>query len=203
MNLSQLRKIIALILFPSAAFAWMGSGGSPDYSRDASNMFICASTGTVGTQAGVSISSPTISLYNPSGSGKNVVVLEVTPVFMASPAAAAAFALAYNLAPSSGTATGVAGGTGVPGNVTSALVGKSTGTLTNASARCVLQGILPATPTLFRYLSGVTGASAIGGLNAADQTQGKIVIPPGGLISLQTTSSVSAQASIVWREEPL
>lgn len=194
------KLLLALVLLPGLAVAadYRGVVGV-DYSQDAGNTFYCASTGTVTTQAGVSISSPTLSLYNPVGSGKNLTVLEVTPVFTASPAAAAAFALAFNITPSSGVF--ISSG-GVAGNIVSAnLVAKSTGTLTTAIAKCTLQGVLPATPTLFRFLSQVTGAAAIGGFNSTDQTQGKIVVPPGGLISLQTTSSVNAQASIEWRED--
>ncbi len=159
----------------------------------------CASTGTVATQAGVSISSPTISLYNPNNSGKLVTVLEISPVFIVAPAAAATFVLAYNVAPSSGPALQAS----VLANTTSEVIGKSTGTFTGAKAVCQMQGQLPATPTAFRYLSHTTGAAAIGGVNALDQTQGKIVIPPGGTLSLHTTSAAQVQASILWREDPL
>lgn len=198
-----MKKIIVLLaslsLAPAVSWGWsFGSGGSVDYSRDIGSSFYCTSTGTVATQAGVSLSSPTISLYNPTNSGKYLTVLEISPVFIVSPAAAASFELAFNVAPSSGPRAGATGSAlSLP-----AMIGVSTTTLT-AKGQCVLQGILPATPTVFRLLSHTTGASAIGGVNAADQTQGKIVIPPGGTLSLHTTSAAQAQASILWREDNL
>lgn len=194
-----MKTLAAFLVFcPALSWAWMGAGGNPDYSRDANNMFYCASTGTVATQAGVSVSSPAFSLYNPIGSNKNLVVLDVGVNVTASPAAAVGFSLAYNVTPSSG----VKAGTGQTVATTSALVGKSTSTATTTSiAQCNLQGILPATPVVFRTLGGTSGASAIGGLLLADQTNGKVVIPPGGLVSLQATSAASVQAHILWREE--
>lgn len=186
--------MIGFLFFPALSWGWIGAGGNPDYSRDAGNMFYCASTGTITTQAGVSVSSPTISLYNPIGSGKNLVLLDTGLVYTASPAASSDFFFAYNVTPSSGIQTGT-GGRGV---VTPALIGKSS---TTAIGVCNLQGILPATPTAFRYLSGTTGASAIGGALLTDATNGKVVVPPGGLISLQTTTAANVLAHIVWREE--
>lgn len=178
-----------------ASAAWFGNG-LPDYAQDASSMFYCVSTGTVLSQAGVSISSPTISLYNPSNSGKNLTVLDVGIDVMASPAAAAEFSLAYNVTPSSGVQVG----TGGLGTVTPALIGKSS---TTAIGVCSLQGILPAKPTIFRMLGGTTGASAIGGVLLTDQTQGKVVVPPGGLISIQSSSAAQLQSHILWREDSL
>lgn len=195
-----MRKLILLLgglLMPALSWGWMGMGGGPDYSRDAGNMFYCASTGTVITQAGVSLSSPAVSLFNPFGSGKNLVVLDIGINVTASPAAAADFFLAYNITPSSGI------GNGATGNMTAALIGKSTSTFTTTSiASCKVQGILPATPTAFRYLGGTTGASAIGAVVLTDYTNGKVVVPPGGLISLQSTSAATVLAHILWREEP-
>lgn len=190
--------IVAVFLCSGRSLAGFWGSSYQDYSRDASSMFYCASTGTVTTQAGVSISSPVISLYNPGNSGKNLVVTEIGVDITAAPAAAMGLELAYNLTPSSGVAGGVVG------NLTSAIVGKSTSTATTSSlATCTLQGILPALPLVFRYLGGTTGASAISGVVFTDATGGKIVIPPGGLLSIQTTTAASLLAHFLWREDPL
>ena len=182
-----------------ASASWFGSPGV-DYAPGAPNEYYCTSTGTVTTQAGVSASSPTISLYNPYGSGKNLVVLDVGVAVMASPAAAAQFFLAYNVGIA--TATGVNAGTGASGAMISAnLVQKSTGTLTNAVAKCNVQGIIPTTPIAFRFIGGTTGAAAIGGVMLTDQTQGKVVVPPGAMISVQSSSVAALQAHILWRED--
>ena len=62
----------------TANASWFGNPGS-DYSQSAATMYLCAnpSGSAVVTQAGVSLSSPTLSLYNPVASGKNLVILEV------------------------------------------------------------------------------------------------------------------------------
>jgi hypothetical protein len=195
---SLLTALAAVFFMSMKAEAGFWNSSYQDYSRDASSMFYCASTGTVVTQAGVSISSPVISLYNPQNSGKNLVVTEIGVDITAAPAAAMGLELAYNLTPSSGVAGGVVG------NLTSAIVGKSTSTATTSSlAACTLQGILPALPVVFRYLGGTTGASAISGVVFTDSTGGKIVVPPGGLISIQTTTAASLLAHFLWREDPL
>lgn len=194
----------ALLLLPSFASAWMGAGGSPDYSRDAGNSYYCASTATIplATQAGVSVTSPTISLYNPFGSGKNLVLLETSYLFTAAPAASAGVFLAYNI--NIATPTGINAGTGATGYLTAAIVGKSTSTATTTSiAKCNVYGTLSQTPVPFRYLGGTTGAAAIGGVNLTDQTQGKVVIAPGQMVSMQTTSASLLLAHFLYREEPL
>jgi hypothetical protein len=200
-----LLSLAPVVLLPVLSFGWMGFGGGNDYSRDAGNMFYCASTGTVTTQAGVSASSPTISLYNPSNSGKNLVVLDVGINVMSAPAAAAQFSLAYNVTPSSGVNYS---STTNMGYVTAASVGISTvatskGYVGTMKAICTLQGYLPATPTPFRYLGGTTGAAAISGVVFTDSTSGKVVVPPGGLISIQSSSAAALQAHILWREDNL
>lgn len=181
--------------------AWF-SGSGPDYSQGASNTYYCAnpSGSPVTSQAGVSISSPTLSLYNPLTSKKNLVILDVGIDITASPAAASGIFLAYNVTPSSGSNS--TGYTLTNPIVTSAQVGKSTGSLTSSLARCQIQGSLPPTPVAFRYLGGVTGASAISGVRLVDETNGKVVVPPGGMISIQATAATAMVAHISWREDP-
>ncbi len=194
------------LFFPATSFAaeYHGVVGI-DYSQDAGNMFYCASTGTVTTQAGVSASSPTISLYNPSGSGKNLTVLEVYAAAMSIPAGLTQVSLAYNVVSSSGVRVDTNSLVNVNGStptVTSALVGKNLSSSTVAypgTAKCFMQSWLPATPVLFRYIGAVSSST----LQAVwDQTNGKVVVPPGGLLSLQTSAAANLQAHILWREDP-
>jgi hypothetical protein len=186
---------LAVFASPSRAGSWF-SGTGPDYSVNAPNSFYCASTQTVTTQAGVSVSSPAIALYNPVGSGKNFVILDVGIDVTASPAAAAQFMLAYS--------TGVVPSTTTLnpnlfyGKITSAMVGRG-GT---SQATCQVFGTLPVTPFVVRYLGGTTGASAISGWTSLDQTQGKVVVSPGYVLSLQSSSAAAIQAHFLWREDP-
>lgn len=196
---SLLTALVAVFLLSGKSHAWSSVTG-PDYSRDAPSIYYCASTGTVTTQAGVSVSSPVISLFNPLTSGKNLVLMDVGVTPTASPAASVVFELAYNIVPS----TGIQSGTGATGNVTSALIGTSTSTATSqAQGVCKVQGILPALPVAFRYIGGTTGAAAISGTVFTDLTQGKVVLPPGGLVSIQTSSAANLLAHLVWREDPI
>ena len=184
--------VLSLFLSPVSAWALFGNNGGPDYSSNAGSSFYCASTGTVTTQAGVSASSPTLSISNPQTSGKNLVMLDVGITPTASPAAAVVFSLAY----SSYTAPIVGGLAVVP---TPAMIGQSTGT---AKGVCTLQGVLPTLPSAFRYVGGTTGASAIGGAVFTDSTQGKVVLKPGWTVSLQTSSAAALLAHMHWREDP-
>lgn len=181
---------LSLILLPVSSFAWFGNNGI-DYSQNAGSMFYCANAaGTaVTTQAGLSATTPALTIYNPSNT-KNLVLLDVGLDITASPAAAAGFMLAYG----QGAPT-----TTTPAVVTPALIGRST---TTAVGQCYRIATLPATPVAFRYLGGTTGAAAIGGVTLTDQTQGKVVIPPGFNVSIQATSAAAILADFVWMEQP-
>ena len=190
-------SILALGLGTAHA-GWFGPGTAADYSQDAGNEFYCASTTTLTTQAGSSATSPIWSLTNPYGSNKKLVILDVGINVNASPAAAADFFLAYSSAiiPSTqtiATANGMRSAASI-GVSTSTAVGicSLNLTLTNASA-----------PIAFRYLGGTTGASAIGGVMLTDQTQGKVVIPPGWTVSIQATSAASITSHVLEREDPI
>jgi hypothetical protein len=164
------------------------------------NTYVCASTTTAPTTMGAGLSANTtgLILLNPLGSGVKLVVLETNTEFTFSPAAAAGLFLAYNLMPS----TGVVNGT--PGTVTTAFIGQSTGTLTNSKASCLVTTTLPSTPVFFRALGGTTGASAIGGVNLTDKEYplGSVVVPPGGILSLGSTSAAGVIGDFVWIEVP-
>ena len=167
-----------------------------DYSRDAGNSFYCASTNTWTTQAGLSVTKPAWSLYNPPNSGKLLTVIDIGVDLNSSPAAAAGFIVAYSTAVSPSTTT-VASNNGI---ITSELIGRST---TTAQGICLLNSSLPATPNAFRFIGGTTGASAIGGVSLTDLSQGKIVVAPGFVISIQSTSAAAIWSHVLWREDNL
>lgn len=190
-------KVMVLLFAASAAHAaWFGGSGGADYSNNAQSMFICASTAAATTQAGLSATSPAISLYNPISSSKNLVLEDVGVTFNSSPAAAAGVMIAYSTATITPTTTTVASNNGI---VTPALIGTST---TTATGICLMNVNAPATPKAIRYLGGTTGAAAIGNAYFDDPTQGKIVVPPGFMITLQTTSAASVLAHFEWMEQP-
>lgn len=144
----------------------------------------------VTTQAGLSATTPALTLYNPSNSGVNLVLLTVTLDITSSPAAATAFCLAFNAlnatAPSATTAS----------TVTSNILGETT----SPKGQCYRIATLAAAPTAFRFIGGVTGASAISGVQLIDHIDGEYVIPPGVAVSIQSSAAAAIVASFSWKE---
>lgn len=159
------------------------------------NTYIGANLGgtPVTTQAGLSATTPALTLYNPINSGVNLIILSVTVDITTSPAAASGLMLAYNLASAADpTATTLA-------NVTNALIG----TLKTPIGQCYRICTLAAAPLAVRFIGGTTGASAIGGIQLIDKIEGEIIVGPGVALSLQATSATALLASICWQEESL
>jgi hypothetical protein len=195
-----LLPIFFLVGMISISQATWFSGSGSDYSQGANSEYYCASTGTITTQAGSSATLPAWSLTNPYGSGKNLVILDVGINVNASPAAAADFFLAFSSAvvPSSTTISTN------NGFITSGLIGAPAYSTSTAVGICLIYSTLGNAnkPTAFRYLGGTTGASAIGGVVLTDQTNGKVVVPPGVTVSLQSTSAASITSHVLEREDP-
>src|SRR5687768_9496048 len=105
----------------------------------------------VTTQAGLSATTPALTLWNPIGSQYYLVLQTVTVDITTAPAAAAGFMLAYNplglAAPSSTTAA----------NVTNGLIG----TTSYPVVHCYRIATLAATPLAFRFIGDTTGAATI------------------------------------------
>lgn len=144
----------------------------------------------VTTQAGLSATTPALTLYNPVGSGYNLVLQTVCIDVTTSPAAASGFMLAFNAAnaaaPSSVTA----------GTLQNALLGSSA----TGVGLCYRIATLAAAPIAIRYLGGTTGAAAIGGVQLIDRVEGEIIIAPGVALSVQATSAAAILANFVWEE---
>lgn len=159
------------------------------------NVFIGANLGgtPVTTQAGLSATTPALTLYNPVGSGVNLVLLTTAVDITTSPAAAAGLMLAYNALNATPPAT-VTNAT-----VTSAIIGANK----TPAGKCYSIATLAAAPVAFRFIGGTTGASAIGGVQLIDNVDGAVVIPPGVAISVQSTSAVAILASFTWLEVEL
>jgi hypothetical protein len=206
---------LAVFLFPVKSFAVWFAGSGPDYSQGAASEFYCADVAgsPVTTAAGLSQTGPALVLVNPSASGKNLVILDVGIDITAAPAAAAQFMLAYSTGGVNISTSVVTSSGGIVGFSTNTLVTParlltvvdSSQTQVGLSLGQCLGGqgtALPSKPTAFRYIGGTTGAAAISGVTLTDQTQGKVVVPPGGVVSIQSTSAASILAHLLWREDP-
>jgi len=160
----------------------------------------CGDLGEAGagvlTQAGLSATTPMLTLYNPTGSGRGLVLLETVVISTGAPAAASGLMLAYNAVTAAAptgvtlaTTTNVNGGLGVAGGGGATPV-----------ASCYRIATLAAAPVAFRYFGGTTGAAAISGTMFQDNVDGRFIVPPGMAVSIQTTSAQKAMGHFVWEE---
>lgn len=190
-----------------------GSKAQPTLSRDGSTVVrdyfaeavdrgrvfaTCNQTG-VTTQAGLSATTPVLTLYNPAGSGVNARLWFAAAHFEVAFAAAASVWLAANT------------------NLVAAAV---TGTLTTAHRNLKLGGVqqgnkalsmtaatLPAAPVAIALLGvGLTGAitTVPGMLPFARWFNGAVVLRPGSAVSIQTSTASGASATLceyIWEEE--
>lgn len=156
------------------------------------DVFIGANLGgtPVTTQAGLSATTPALTLYNPVNSGVNLVLMTVCVDITTSPAAAAGLMLAYNLI-SAAAPTSVTNAT-----ITNAIIGGNKA----PSGKCYIVATLAAAPLAFRMIGGTTGAAAIGAVQLIDHVDGEVIIPQGGCISVQSTSAAAILASMTWEE---
>ena len=155
-------------------------------------VFIGANLGgtPVTTQAGLSATTPALTLYNPVGSGVNLVLLTVTVDITTAPAAAAGLMLAYNLL------NAIPPATVTNATVISAIIGQTSA----PKGQCYRIATLAAAPLAFRFIGGTTGAAAISGFQIIDNVDGAVIIPSGVAISIQSTSAAAILASFVWKE---
>lgn len=163
-----------------------------EFSSIQGEIFIGANPGgtPVTTQAGLSVTTPALTLYNPTASGVNLVLLTVTVGINAAPAAASTLMLAYNSITAS-----------APSSTTDAtMISSKVGSTAAPNGRCYRVATLAASPTAFRYIGSVLAASSTGVVRIVDNVDGEIVIPPGGCISIQATTAISILTSFTWKE---
>jgi len=157
------------------------------------NMYHACSAGAV-TLSTVSTTCTGLALSNPYGSGKLLVVANVSFAPSTAPGGAAVVGLAIHTAisPTETThTTPMVIHNAIPkGNVSSSAVGKADAAATLAS-----------TPLWLRPLAAVVAASSITPAKYSEDINGTIIIAPGGCLSLSylTTAAVGI-ASISWVE---
>lgn len=159
--------------------------------------FGVASTAGVTSQAGLSATTPVLTLYNPASSGKNGILWYAAASFAVANTAAAAVWLAVNTNAVAAATTGTA--TSVHRNL---LLGSAN----NPAITPLTAATLPAAPVGVALLGiGLTGAittettaKLIGGW-----LDGAIVIGPGCSVSIQTSTASGASGlwcSYMWEE---
>jgi len=173
-----------------------------DYARyqaavDMGNVYSVANQTGVTSQAGLSATTPVLTLYNPLGSGKNVVVWYTGCIFLVAFAAAAAVYVAIGSVVQSSVVTGT---------LTTTHRNMKVGMTQNPAARTFLAATLPAAPVAV----GLLGAGLTGAINLAQTGKplerwydGSIILKPGTNLSLQTSTASGASSMLceyIWEE---
>jgi hypothetical protein len=157
------------------------------------NLYHACSAGAV-TLSTVSATCTGLSLANPYGSCKKLIVKTVSFQPSTAPAGAAVVGLAISPAPSS---TAVVHTT--PAVIHNAIM---TGSDKNVGvAKVDVSSTLPAAPVWLRPMGGVVAASSISPGKYTEDVGGEIILPPGTSLSLSylTTAAVGI-ASVSWAE---
>lgn len=169
------------------------------------NMFNASNQAAITAPAALTASSVNFTLYNPLGSGKNVVLafVDITVAQLAETTAGS-----YQVLLCANTAPGQA----APATVTalspqSALLGSGI----QPSAKVYSTATLAAIPTVIKPLFSITSAATISGAIAngsSDNIGGTIVVTPGNYVSVQgigtsETTSPGLIVSMTWAEIPV
>lgn len=156
------------------------------------NVFVAANQAGQATSTALSTTQTGFTLYNPLGSGKNLVVMQTTVACTTAPAGAATLVYAANVNPNAASPA-----TNTALSVRNAVLGKpNVGVGVAYSATT-----LPAAPVVVRSLGGPVGASSISPPFIKDDVNGALVLVPGTCLSINSlTTAISAVFSMTWKE---
>ena len=163
------------------------------------NVFWTANQSGVTSQAGLSVTTPVLTVYNPIGSGVDCSLLFAGATFLVAFAAAAIVWLA------AGVPGGGADVTGTAAVVRSARVGS----MQQSRVQPFLAATLPLVPVGIDILGvGLTAAiTTVPQIQVLDRHyNGSVVVVPGGNISIQTSTASGTNSTacmFVWEEIPL
>lgn len=164
------------------------------YHEDGADEIYLASTQAgVATSTALSTTQTGFTLSNPYGSGKTLVVLQISIAQSVAPAAAGVFVAAANVNPVAAAVTQTTPLTVRKGNL--GVSGSGVGLAASAVT-------LPAAPVVVRPIGG--GALATGGIQSQfimDNVDGALCVAPGCALSVSSiTTAVTAIIGMVWRE---
>ena len=151
----------------------------------------------VTSQAGLSATTPVLTLYNPLGSGKNAVIWYAGAIFLVAFAAASAIYVAVGTDVQSAAVTGT---------LTTDHRNLKLGMTQSPAVRTYLAATLPAAPVAIALL----GAGLTGAITTAPAIKpigrwfnGSMVLKPGTNLSIQTSTASGASATLceyIWEE---
>ncbi len=158
------------------------------------NVYFACNQAGIAIPVGLTTAAKNFTLYNPAGSGKNLVLLEITFAMTVQPSASpGAVMLVGNL-----TATQAAPATKTAETVRNALLGgpAGVGLVYNTTT-------LAATPVALRNICSIAWVTATVPTTISavkDEVAGAIIIPPGIYVSVAATAACTAQFSMTWEE---
>lgn len=184
-------------LTDDGSVAIKGSGGYFQESVAQGRVYAVANQTGVTSQAGLSATTPVLTLYNPLSSGVNCVLWYAGASFSVAFAAASAVWAAV------GTTTSAAA---VTGTATTAHRNLLLGASNSCDASPLLAATLPAAPVAIALLGmGLTGAiTTVPGMQNFERWfNGSIILKPGTNFSIQTSTASGASATFceyIWEE---
>ena len=146
----------------------------------------------VTTQAGLSATTPALTLHNPSTSGVIANLLSVSIGVNAAPAAATTLCLALNSNANAPTST-------TDASIVSAMNGYG---VANA-VKCYRIATLAAAPVATVFLGSISAASLVAALSWVVDLKGGVGLYPGSQLSIQSTTAVAVFCSFTWEEVPI
>lgn len=159
---------------------------------------VWTAAGQAAVSLGAGLSATSVwSLYNPIGSGVNLVLLEFTFAFSAAPAAAAVVFLTIPGTTGQATPTGL---TLLATPWSNALVGSA---FQSSVARVYTAATLAAVPIVYRVLGSVVAVGSLTPPTLGGEIAGLIIVPPGAHVTLQASAAASGFPSMTWEEIPI
>ncbi len=165
------------------------ANGGADYEEMAlQNQLFTAATASAAL-AVVNSTAPTFTLYNPIGSGVNLVVMRVAAMLTAAPGAATVISL--NTAIQLGPVVTFTLNTAVSG-----FIGSSVG----PKGQCFATATLITAPVIRKIIGGVVAVGSVTpGIFDVD-LNGALCLGPGVAMTLGASAAASVAASITWKE---
>ena len=159
---------------------------------DRGNVFCCAMQASAALGTGLTATAVTFTLYNPAGSGKNLVILQ-TSLAAITVSTAGMVVYAVNDVP----------GQAAPATTTALTIRNAKLGAGGASvARVFSVATLPAAPVSVRILAGIVGAATpLMVASIIDDVAGAIILTENTAVTIQgITSNINGAAGMFWEE---
>ncbi len=160
----------------------------------ARNIFVASTQAGQALSITLSTTQTGITLTNPFGSGKTLVLLQFRGALTTAPAGIATIILTANVNPNAAAVTQT-----TPLTVRAANLGVTKGA-TGLAASAVT---LPAAPVVVRALGGPVATGSVSQPQIVDDINGALTVAPGCAVSVNAlTTAISGVWSLIWEEIP-